>query len=377
MFRLPDGAFRRALALAALTALYGAAGAGDAQTVTSVGEEEYYIRTTAKIGNTHMPSVRSRGMGGAYTALSNGAASVNENPAALGAMQGRGVEAMVGYDKVDNGDDDSTEMALRVGAAFNLSPYVAAAGNQTVAVAVSRRDLDASLATGEFTQDVFSLAYGSNFGADILWGVTLSAFDGDHKYAYNLLDGVAGDKDKLEFSGGELAGGVLYRMGDDFTLGGTAYYGGGTARSHRSRTATTGVRDRKSGDLTLWGARAGAAWQIADATLLAADLGYRSTKIDIKTRNQKTTEFEIAFGVEHALIPESIVARAGVNYHRIKLDGDAKDPEIQRVLKSTSEDYIGFTAGLGARIRAADLNYTLDVRTTGDIGNYFNAQFGF
>lgn len=334
------------------------------------GDNEYFIRTAAKVGQTHQPSVRAQGMGGAYTALSDGAASIGQNPAALGAMTGRGVEVMLGVADVDNGSSSSTEMVYRVGAATSLNAYFPSGRNQSIGAAYTRRDLDKSYATGEFDQDVLALSYASNYGADLLWGVTLAAVDGEHKYQYNA----AGDMDRNTYSAGELTVGALYRLGDDFTVGGLAGYGGGSARSRRTEVAS-GTHSRESGDLDLYFLRLGAAWQIAPTTLLAGDLGWRQSKMSYDTRGRKTTEVDVAVGIEHMLIPEKLVGRAGVNWHRTSLTPEGS--AVDRVAAKETDDFVAFTAGVGARLRSADINYTIDLRTNGDFGNYFSAQFDF
>ena len=339
-----------------------------------VGGDEYFLRTVERIGDTRLPSVRSRGMGGVWTALANDGASIHENPAALGAMSGSSFEALLGLQSVDNGEDSKTETVYRAGGAVALANGLGA--HQTVGLAFARRDLAEAYSTGGMKQDAFTLAYGSNYGSDILWGVALSGYNGEHGYHFN-----SDQRDRTTWTGGELSGGILYRMGDDFTLGGTAGLGGGTVRSQRQDEA--GEAARQSGDLQRYFLRAGMAWQLAPATLLAGDIGWSKNALkfnkkgDAAARDMSVMSWDVGLGVEHALIYERLVARAGVNYHRasFKPGGDAAE---QRIASKLTDDYFSFTAGLGARLGSAvDVGYTLDVRTNGDIGNYFGAQIGF
>ena len=369
-FPRPVLAQRTGLAALALAAL----ALGTALAQDPVGEDEYYIRTIAKIGDTRLPSARSRAMGSAWAALSNDGASVQENPAAVGAMDGRGFEGMLGFNQVDNGDDRKSETLYRVGGALSVAG--ASGASQTVGMAFSRRSQDEAYTTGGLEQNAFTVAYGSSCGPDLLWGLALSGYNGEHSYHWTT-----DDRDRTAWSGGELAAGVLYRMGDDFTLGATGGYGGGSARSHRADSA--GLRTHQSGTLNRYFLRGGLAWQLAPATLLAGDLGWSQNRMRFKARSgldardTSVSEWDLGLGIEHALLPERLVARAGAGYHYTSYSPGGAAAG-QRAPYGMNTHCLSFTAGLGARLGPAmDLGYTLDLRTNGDVGNYLSAQIGF
>ena len=359
------------LALAA-GAMALSAAAGESAPVPP--EMEVFVRTHGSLGESRVASTRSRGMGGAYAALVDGAGSVQENPAALGAFCGKSVGGGLAFESVEDANDTTKITTINIGGAFSLNPYLDAdAPNQSVGVAYktsSYDNLGGASRSGKFDDSGITFAYGRTFGPNILAGASVSIVNDE--YAWKAWKTMPYEAREYEVTGGEFLLGGLYRASDVVTIGGVASYATGRARE-RVRYQQEDDFALETGDFRRWRLRGGASWQAAEQTLVTGDLEYAATQMEFDpggsadVRRSKSKSAAIMAGVEQELLPESLVLRGGIYGKQEKFSaGDASYDKLS---------YWGFNAGVGARVKSVDLNYTLDVRTTGDIGHFFGMQY--
>ena len=187
--------------------------------------EEIFVRIHGGLGESRAPSTRSRGMGGAWVALVNGAGSVQENPAALGAFTGKSVGGAFARESVEDGNDTASMTVLNLGGAFSMNPYLPCdAANQSVGIAYKKTDFSGAGAARSHSGDVgengFTASWGRTFGSRLLGGASVSIVNGSWKSGgwppaggeEAVDDGINKLNNDLDYTGGEILLGGLLRV---------------------------------------------------------------------------------------------------------------------------------------------------------------------
>lgn len=325
-------------------------------------DQEFYIRTRRTVAETTTPGVRARSMGGSYVALANGAESVGENPAGLGALTGKSLAGGVSFDWLDDGADNTTRTTVVGGGAMSLEKWLPEGGcNQSLGIMYrGNSTTGAGGVNMDDKQGQLTFAYGAHLLEDFLVGAAVTIFDGDWTAndAYSPYD--------RKYTGGEFRLGGIYRAADSLTVGGTLSYAAGSYRNNQTMNYYS-YTPHSSGDLRRWNARGGVGYQLCDDTLLAGDVAYSWLKTDLPgLANEKQSDWTFSGGIENQVLPDLLALRGGLYYRTSSFSATGS---YLHTLPSVSTSYWGFTAGAGLRVRSIDLGYSLDVNTQGDIGN--------
>lgn len=343
---------RRIAVVVAVLALYA--------TFSYAASDKYTIRFNRRLFEQSSMSTRARGLGHSYAALSNGAAGVLENPAGLGAMVTRETLMEMGFDTVDEGGDEAAVFEFHAGGAINLnaaSPHFWPRdnlGNHTVGAFLRYNSLEAERNDDEeatFTGIV--LAYGRSYrGGRHFGGISLSYNEGGHENDGLTIDEV---NQRWEFK----VGGIT-RPYDHLALGATFSYGRGSISDESFIT-------HNNGEVRSWELRVGGAYQLTDETLLVADITRQSLDVDFSTDTiyHEHKLWKLSGGLERVVIPSKLTLRGGLYLTHNNYDGKGLNTDSQ------IDDYFGITGGGSYFIDKVELGWTLDLRTTGEVGNYF------
>lgn len=331
-----------------------------AASMAAAGQDpEFYVRTMRTVGTNRADGVRTAAMGGASTGIADGVASITENPGGLGAFTGKGVDVGLGFDWLDDGNDNADQTTFRLGGAMSLGEYLpAGAKNQAVGgyIGTQRYSGAAGVGMGRDETD-FVLGYGVHLMDDLIGGVAVGLYDG------SWSAGQAAVPFDRSYTGGEIRVGGIYRVEENLTVGAVAGYSIG---SYRDRAAYAANADGNS--LERWDLRVGAAYQMSDYTLLAGDLWYDHMKTDQKTIvAEKNNSWGLSVGVEQQVLPDILALRGGLYYERNSYSSDGSVRFVDG--GSYSKGRFGFTAGAGLKFRCFDIGYALDVNSGGDIKN--------
>ncbi len=328
----------------------------------SAGEDEFHVRRhRAMYWNQHM-SQRARGLGGSFAALSNGASGVNENPAGLGAQTDREISFDLGFDEVDKGGDHATLISISAGGAFNINACAPEyfprdnMGNMTAGFMLRHSEVNFSDNDGlESGLDGIALAYGRSFrGGKFYGGISFSYDEGDYNDDDRRID--------TDIILWEIKLGGIYRVSTDLAIGATMAFG-------RGNITGNGVLDSADGDRTLIELRVGAACQLTPETLLVADILRTSIDNDLEDDfDEEHSIWRLSAGIEHQLIPDSLRARGGLYYMHDSYYG-RNAPSASMV-----DDYAGITGGLSYFKDMFEVGYTLDIRTTGEVGHFLRFE---
>jgi len=349
--------------------IISAAAPGQEEVENVVGErDKYYARSHRAVHENHMLSPRARGLGGTYAAIVNGTAGVIENPAGLGAQTDRQVLSYLGVDSLEDGDNCGHWLVIGAGGSFNLNACMPETwirenvGNQTVGFFIHHSGIEWDNA-GELASDLDGLvmAYGRSFrNGKAFGGVAIGIFEGDWSDDRHLVD--------RNYSRWEFKAGGIYRATSRMAFGGHILMALGDI-------ANDATYLNWDGDVAHFEMRGGAAYELTARTLVAADISHGWWKGDLEDSGDRKVEenhdvWRLSAGLEHIVIPSRLTARGGIYYthddYQYASGGDAR---------SVEDAYFGAAGGLSWYRDEIEIGYTLDLRDTGEMGNYFT--FGY
>ncbi|MDR0362238.1 MAG: hypothetical protein LBJ46_06075 [Planctomycetota bacterium] len=330
-------------------------------------DPEFYVNTYRSIGTLSGTGARGTAMGGTGAGLADGVNALAGNPAGLGAFTGYGVDMSLGYGLLDDGRDNVSDAAFKLGGAMSIERYrPTGGGNQALGALVQTRSYSGAYdAKMKREQTGLTLGYGLHVLPDLVAGVSSGVYDGD--WTAHELDaaGVKTDLIKRSFTGGEFKVGGIMRVDDGLTVGAVFGYSTGSYRE-KADYATLGDK----GSLRRWNVRAGAAYRMCDETLLTADVWYDRMKTRVKgVFDEGNVAWGAGAGVEQRLLDDALALRGGVYYDRTSYRASGTRPFD---FGSFGKGRFGFTAGAAVRIYSFDLGYSLDVDTGGNVENHFD-----
>ena len=340
-------------------------------------DKEFYVNTYRSIGVSPVQGQRAAAMGRTGAGIADGVASINNNPAGLGAFTGYGMDVGLGYDWLDDGITSTDQVSFRLGGAVSLEKWrPSGASNQTVGAQLYTQSYSgAGGVSMERAQAGFALGYGIHLMQDLVAGASAALYDGDWSAQGSPTPFDRG------FTGGEFKVGGLYRFSDEFTGG---IVGGYSVGSYNDKGAY--AQNNGSGNLNRWNLKAGVGYQFCDTTLLAGDIWYdnMSTKVGgkgghgsiqgVPAIEERNRAWGVSAGVEQQVLPDVLALRGGMYYDRTSYSS-AGSAGRAMFLDGTSDfgkSRFGFTAGAAVKLFSFDIGYSLDVNTKGDINNLFD-----
>ncbi len=329
----------------------------------AAGENQFHVRTHRATYWHPGLSPRARGLGHSYAALSNGASGVYENPASLGAQTDREVLFDLGIDELDEGANEATWVTIHAGGAFNINACAPHywprenVGNHTAGFVIRHNGVEFSERDALTTDlDGIVLAYGRSFrGGRAFGGMALAYDEGDQ-----ADDDATIDTDILRW---EFRLGGIYRATKTLALGGVLALA-------RGELDGTGTRLDQDGELSHVEIRGGAAYQLTPATLLVGDVVHAVFETDLeRDMYEEHSIWTLSAGMEHVVVPDTLLARGGIYYTR--------DSYNARNAPSGSlvDDWAGISGGISYFKDMFTLGYTLDLRTTGNVGHFFRVEY--
>ena len=337
-------------------------------------DADYYMRLSERAMSPFRTSPRATGMGGAYTALGQGAHGVYENPAALaGAGQGE-TFSFLGYSTKEEGTESSHYTSITVGGAAQLSAFLPDQFperrdlRQAVGVSYTRAWGTAGGVNGwDQSSNRVNLGYGRtyNYGRVMAGiGLGLHTTSIDESSLYEI------DRDEYE-----IRMGTSMRITETFTIGGVFAYGGGDSDNGM---ATGDTSSDKQGDSIFMELRGGGALRLSETMIVSADIAYHRLERDEREPAPREKErhgiFRISTGTEMVLSPESITARAGLFWEHD--DWESENLPINAG-PTHGESYVGATGGISFFRDNWSAGYDLEVRDTGDHKHNLSLLFTF
>ncbi len=330
-------------------------------------DSDYYnIRTSRAFIDQSTVSTRSRALGGSYAALNDGAASTYENPAGLGAMSGHQTSVDLGLGGYSVGGDDVRQVELNLGGAFNLNSLAPeyypreTYGNHTLGVAVTHRDLDWD-DNRDLRADVtaLTLAYGRSFaGGQNFAGLAL---------AYEYADKRDTGSIESDWYRWQVKFGGIFRPTRELALGALVDFGVGRIKDTRPQNNAEGNSWHSE-------VRVGASYELCGGTYLVGDISLRKVEVSEEEPPDQVQKHDIwtfSAGLEKNLIPQRLTGRVGGYYVNDSFDGRGLNWD------NITDDYWGLAGGVSYYKDEFDLGYTLDLRLTGEVANYFNFGYNF
>lgn len=338
-------------------------------------DREFYVNTYRSIGVSPVQGKRSASMGKTGAGIADGVASININPAGLGAFTGYGVDAGIGYDWLDDGVDSANQTSFRLGGAVSIEAWrPSGRSNQTLgAMLYTQKFKDAGEVDMGRDQKGFTLGYGLHLAENLVAGASASLYDGDWSAKRTPAPFDRG------FTGGEFKVGAIYRFSDKMTGGGVLGYSTGSYNEKGQYAFGNG-----SGSLNRWNVKTGVGYQIYDETLLAGDLWYDNMHTQVGNNNsgnvspleERNRAWGLSLGIEQQVIPDLLALRGGTYYDRTSYS--ASGPATSLLFPRESTDFgksrFGFTAGAAVKVFSFDIGYSLDINTKGDIKNLFDVS---
>ncbi len=342
--------------------------------VKAEDDGEFYVNTYRSVGTVSPQSIRSSSMGRAGRGLADGVNSLGINPAAMGAFKGTGFDVSVGYDWLDNGQDDTGQTTFKLGGAVSLDRWQSNAGpNQAIGALLNIEGFSDGGTRGmERDQTGVLMAYGLHLMDDLLAGVSVALYDGTWKSKSGLTDpaGAALAYMDRSFTGGDFKVGGIYRFSEETTLGGTLNYSTGSWKEKGDYAAAVNAG---SGDLTRYGLGAGIAHQYSDETLVLADIWFDRVKSDVpEALKEDAKSWGLSVGVEQEVIPEMMALRGGLYYDKTSYSSSGATTFFTG--DSYSKGRFGITAGLGVKLYGWDFGYSLDINSGGDVKNLLDVS---
>lgn len=318
--------------------------------------QQFARRNDRAIHDGEEMSARARGLGGVYGALSNGAAGIYENPAALGAMMKHETTGDWSYDSLNDDDVETSINQINVGGAVNLNHINhldrASCGNHSFGIAYHRTGFDYDGLQGQEQHiNGVTVAYGrSLLRGRVFVGGSFGWRGGKGEDDQDLWDH---EYDRYEFKLGS-----IYRHNRQLAFGGTILVGVGSVENDAGYDIT-------DGDAVNVAIRGGLSYQMTSKMLLASDLSFQYLAITDSERNSHHKHNITRFGVggEYLIFEEKLTGRAGAYYERDNFHGK------NTFLTDENDDQAGFTFGFSAYWKALELSHAFDVSTRGDIQN--------
>ncbi|MBN2713780.1 MAG: hypothetical protein JXR97_15285 [Planctomycetes bacterium] len=326
---------------------------------------EFHIRSDRELFSDTSMGTRAKGMGKSYTAVAGGAAGVIENPASLGAMTYREAIVEMGFDQIDAGTGEADIFTVNVGGAVNLNACAPEywprdnMGNHTVGMVIHHKGMDYTSAQDLDTNLTgFVLAYGRSFrGGEHFGGISLRYSEG----GYDNPDlSTNSDLARWEFK----VGGIT-RPVENLALGMTFSYGRGSITDE-------GTSDDNAA-ISHFEFRVGAAYQLTDDVLLVTDLSREDLDIEYSkdTLYDEHNIWRLSGGLEKIMIPERLTLRGGM--YILHDDFTTKGTSYANQI----DDFVGITTGGTYYRDALDFSWSLDLRTSGEWGNFFKIGYNW
>ncbi len=345
----------------------------------ALGEEgEFYVNTYRSIGSISPLGVKEMAMGRSGVGLADGVASLGQNPAALGAMQGAGMDASLGFDWLADDGDGTTQFTFKLGGAVNLDRWSKrSCNNQAIGGLVYSEGFSgAGPGTMDMKRQQLGVlgGYGIHLLDNMLVGVSVALFDGkwssrDFTYPSSQTAVKAMDR---KFIGGDFKVGGLYRLRDETTLGATVGFATGSYKdgAEYANAATA------SGTLQRFSISGGVAHQLGEETLLLGDLWFKRMQSDIPSiLKESDNSWGISAGVEQQVIPDMLALRGGLYYDHTAYSSSTSNAANLFVPGGNySKGRAGFTAGVGVKLYGWDMGYGLDINTGGEVKNMLDVK---
>lgn len=331
-------------------------------------DSEFYVNTYRSIGTVSPHGTRSVAMGGAGRGMADGAASLGVNPAALGAFSGKEVDVGIGYDWLADGADKADQVTFRLGGAVNLECLKPSSGpNQAIGGLLDLKGYSGAAGVDmKRNQTGVLMAYGLHLMENLLGGVSVALFDGEWKSG-PITDNAVLYLDR-SFTGGDFKLGGLYRVSDETTFGATLGYAVGAFRDKATyaSAAGTGLLNRVSVGM-------GVAHQLRPETLILGDLWFDWMKTDLPgVINEQNRSWGLSVGIEQQVIPETMALRGGLYYDHNSYSSGGPATFVSG--SGYTKGRFGMTAGVGVKLYALDLGYSLDVGTGGTVKNLLDVS---
>ncbi len=274
----------------------------------------------------------------------------------------------MGVDSLEDGDNRGHWLVIGAGGSFNLNACMPETwireniGNQTAGFFIHHSGIEWDSA-GELASDTdgLVLAYGRSFrNGKAFGGLAMGVFEGDWNDERHLVD--------RNYRRWEFKAGGIYRATSRMAFGGHLLM----ALGDITNDATYLNWD---GDVAHFEIRGGAAYELTARTLVAADLSHGWWEGDLEDASDNKVDedhsvWRLSTGLEHIIIPSRLTVRGGIYYvnddYQYAAGGDAQSAE---------DAYFGVAGGVSWYRDEIEIGYTLDMRDTGEMGNYFT--FGY
>lgn len=340
--------------------------------------QEFRRRNDRQIHDVSTVSSRAQALGGSYAALSDGAAGVYENPAALGATTDHEGITDLGFDYLDDQGQHADWVNVNVGGVVNLNKASkldrTVYGNHTAGLVYQHRGVDYD--TSSLEGDINSVigAYGRSFrGGRFFGGSSLAYHTGDWDGADNGPNAFEHYWRRIEMK----VGGI-YRLNQRTAVGSTLMFGAGEFENKHGYL----LGDGRARSVEF---RTGFANQINRKTLMVGDFSQKYLGLidDGQGTYQEHHITRFSNGLEYSLIKDKLVLRGGWYWEADSFSSempdmiDDEDNWVNETLSDRHDNSGGITLGFGYYYKQFEFGYGVDIGTTGDVAQTLNFELDF